>query len=112
MGNRVTGRTLPSARGYYEPTQARSFRRAALLANYKNPEDLIGENGILKQLTKLLVERALDPEMTEHLGHDKHEPIANATGNTRNAASRRSSANFGELPIEIRVIATATSSRS
>ena len=32
----------------------------SLLADYKKPEDLIGENGLLKQLTKLLVERALD----------------------------------------------------
>ena len=32
----------------------------SLLAGYKKPEDLIGENGLLKQLTKLLVEKALD----------------------------------------------------
>ncbi|MHB1117781.1 hypothetical protein [Sideroxydans sp.] len=31
-----------------------------LLSGYKKPEDLIGENGLLKQLTKALVERALD----------------------------------------------------
>ena len=37
---------------------------SGLLANYKKPEDLIGENGLLKQLTKLLVEKALDAEMT------------------------------------------------
>ena len=35
----------------------------SLLAGYKKPEDLIGENGLLKQLTKLLVEKALDAEM-------------------------------------------------
>ena len=46
----------------------------ALLSNYKKPEDLIGENGLLKQLIKALVERALQAEMTEHLGHDKHSP--------------------------------------
>jgi hypothetical protein len=33
---------------------------SGLLANYKKPEELIGENGLLNQLTKLLVERALD----------------------------------------------------
>jgi putative transposase len=43
----------------------------SLLANYKKPEDLIGENGLLKQLTKMLVERALEVEMTDHLGHGK-----------------------------------------
>jgi len=36
-----------------------------LLADYKRPEDLIGENGLLKELTKMLVERALDAEMAE-----------------------------------------------
>ena len=48
---------------------------SGLLANYKKPEDLIGENGLLKQLTKLLVERALDAELTEHLGHERNEAV-------------------------------------
>ncbi|KKW48566.1 transposase, partial [Xanthomonas citri pv. fuscans] len=75
---------------------------SSLLVNYTKPEDLIGENGLLKQLTKRLVERALDAEMTEHLGHDKHEPVANAAGNTRNGRSRKTlKGEFGELPIEI-----------
>ena len=60
---------------------------AGLLANYKKPEDLIGEDGLLKQLTKLVVERALEAEMTEHLGHGKNEPVANVAGNTRNGRS-------------------------
>lgn len=75
---------------------------SSLLANYKKPEDLIGQDGLLKQLTKLLVERALDAEMTEHLGHDKHEPVVNAAGNTRNGRSRKTlKGEFGELPIEV-----------
>ncbi len=73
-----------------------------LLANYQKPEDLIGENGLLKQLTKLLVEKALDAEMAAHLGHGKHEPVANAAGNTRNGRSRKTlKGEFGELPIEV-----------
>lgn len=75
---------------------------SGLLANYKKPEDLIGENGLLKQLTKLLVEKALDAELTEHLGHDRHESVANATGNTRNGKSKKTlKGEFGELPIEV-----------
>ena len=42
---------------------------SSLLANYKKPEDLIGKNGLLKQLTKLLVEKALDAEPPEHHQH-------------------------------------------
>jgi len=55
---------------------------SGLLANYKKPEDLIGENGLLKQLTKLLVERALDAELTEHLGHERNEAVANPAYST------------------------------
>ena len=40
---------------------------ASLLADYKKPEDLIGENGLLKQLTKLLVERAESPRVSRRL---------------------------------------------
>ena len=75
---------------------------ASLLADYKKPEDLIGENGLLKQLTKLLVEKALDAELTEHLGHERHEAVANASGNTRNGKSKKTlKGEFGELPIEV-----------
>lgn len=35
-------------------------------------DDLLGKNGILEQLTKRVVERALQGEMTHHLGHEKH----------------------------------------
>lgn len=74
----------------------------SLLANYQKPEDLIGENGLLKQLTKLLVEKALDAEMAAHLGHSKHEPVRNPAGNTRNGKSRKTlKGEFGELPIEV-----------
>ncbi len=75
---------------------------ASLLADYKKPEDLIGENGILKQLTKLLVEKALEAEMAEHLGHGKNKLVQNAAGNTRNGKSKKTlKGEFGELPIEI-----------
>ena len=74
----------------------------SLLSGYQKPEDLIGENGLLKQLTKALVERALEAEMTDHLGHAKHESIANPSGNARNGKSRKTlKGDFGELPIEI-----------
>jgi putative transposase len=74
----------------------------ALLANYQKPEDLIGENGLLKQLTKMLIERALETEMTEHLGHGKSGAVTNHTGNTRNGHSAKTlQGDFGELPLDI-----------
>jgi len=74
----------------------------SLLANYQKPDDLIGENGLLKQLTKMLVERALEAEMTAHLGHDKSETVANESGNTRNGYSGKTlKGDFGKLPLDI-----------
>lgn len=74
----------------------------SLLADYKNPEDLIGENRFLKHLTKLLVERALDAEMSEHLGHEKNAPVTNAQSNARNGKSQKTlKGEFGELPIDV-----------
>ena len=74
----------------------------SLLSGYKKPEDLIGEDGLLKQLTKALVERALEAEMALHLGHGKNEAVTNPAGNTRNGTSRKTlKGEFGELPVEI-----------
>jgi putative transposase len=74
----------------------------ALLVNYEKPDDLIGKDGILEQLTKRVVERALEAEMTHHLGHTKHGRVTNAVGNTRNGTSKKTLiAQHGELPIDI-----------
>lgn len=72
-----------------------------LLKNYKKPEDLIGENGLLKQLTKQLLERAMSAEMTEHVGYEKHDSAGNNSGNSRNGkTSKTLKGSFGELTLE------------
>ena len=72
-----------------------------LLADYKKPEDIKGENGLLKQLTKALLERAMQAEMTEHLGYEKHDPAGHNSGNSRNGAtSKMLKGDFGEMPLE------------
>ena len=43
-----------------------------LLKGYQKPEGLIGESGLLKQLTKALIERVLSRELTHHLGYEKN----------------------------------------
>ena len=74
----------------------------ALLANYKKPEDVIGEQGLLKRLTKRLVERALNAELTHHLGYGKHDPAGYGTGNSRNGtSSKKLKGDFGEFEIEV-----------
>lgn len=72
-----------------------------LVADYKKPEDIIGENGLLKELTKAILERALQAELSEHLGFEKHDPAGRHSGNTRNGSSRkRLKGSFGELELE------------
>jgi putative transposase len=55
-----------------------------LLAGYEKPEDLLGENGLFKQLKKALLERALGAELTHHLGYEKGDPAGRGAGNHRN----------------------------
>src|ERR1043166_9918571 len=73
-----------------------------LIKDYKKPEDLIGETGLLKQLTKALMERALGAELTHHLGYEKHDPAGYNSGNSRNGTSNKTvKGDFGELPISV-----------
>jgi len=73
-----------------------------LLANYKSPEDVPGENGLLKQFTKAVLERALKAELSHHLGYEKHDPTGKNSGNSRNGKSSKTlEGDFGTLPIEV-----------
>ncbi|MGA2252602.1 IS256 family transposase [Terracidiphilus sp.] len=73
-----------------------------LLGEYKGPEDITGENGLLKQLTKALVERALAAELTTHLGYEKHAVEGRHSGNSRNgASSKRLKGEFGTVEIAV-----------
>jgi putative transposase len=73
-----------------------------VIANYKKPADLIGENGMLKQLTKAVIEAALQAEMNQHLGHARYGAVANASGNVRNGQSAKTiTGEFGEIEIAI-----------
>jgi putative transposase len=74
----------------------------ALMKDYKNPEDLIGETGLLKQLTKQLLERAMQAEMSEHLGYEKNATADKKTTNSRNGSyPKRIKGEFGNLDIEV-----------
>jgi putative transposase len=55
-----------------------------LLAGYERPEDLLGEQGLFRQLKKALLERALNAELASHLGHEKGQPAA--SDNVRNGS--------------------------
>jgi len=73
-----------------------------LLKEYQKPEDLLGQNGLLKQLQKRLLEKALGAELTDHLGYEKHEAAGRNSGNSRNGSgSKTLKGEFGELPLAV-----------
>lgn len=73
-----------------------------LLKEYKTPEDMLGSNGLLQQLTKALVERALEGEMTHHLGYPPHAAAGDKSGNSRNGKSKKTiTGKRGTVEIEV-----------
>jgi putative transposase len=72
-----------------------------LLVDYKRPEQIVGENGLLKQLTKAILERAMNAELTQHLGYEKHDSAGYNSGNSRNGKSgKKVKGEFGEIELE------------
>ena len=64
--------------------------------------ELVGPDGLLNQLTKRVLETALEEEMADHLGYDKHDPVGRNSGNSRNGV--RSKTVLTEIgPVEIDV---------
>ena len=63
---------------------------------------LTGEGGLLQQLTKRVLESALDGEITDHVGYDKHDPAGKGSGNSRNG-SRTKTVLTDVGPVEVRV---------
>jgi putative transposase len=73
-----------------------------LLGEYKNPEDLIGEEGLLKQLTKALLEKVMSTELTEELGYEKHDKEAIKGKNRRNGTTKKTvRSKHGEIELDI-----------
>jgi len=60
-----------------------------LLKGHTTQEDIFGQNGLIKQLTKRILEQALKGELTHHLGYDKYESKGRNSGNSRNGGYPR-----------------------
>jgi len=73
-----------------------------LLKDYKGPDDITGPDGLIKQLTKALVERAMQAEMTEHLGYESGDKAEKKADNRRNGKSKKTlRSDQGPLEIEV-----------
>ena len=73
-----------------------------LLQDCGDSKDILGKNGLLKQLTKRLVERTLEAELTDHLGYEPNAPQGRGSGNNRNGKSQKTvQSDSGALQIEV-----------
>ncbi len=73
-----------------------------LLADYEEREDLVGPDGLIKQLFKRLIETAAGAELTEHLGYEKGDPAGRGSGNSRNGTTPKTLlTEFGEVPVDV-----------
>lgn len=60
-----------------------------LLKDCSDPREVLAEGGLLKQLTKAIIERCLETELDAHLGYPKHRRREEGTTNARNGSSRK-----------------------
>ena len=68
----------------------------------RSPDEIVGKDGLLDDLTKRLMERALEGELTDHLGYEKHALEGRNRGNSRNGRTKkRVKTGTGELDLEI-----------
>lgn len=64
--------------------------------------ELLGPDGLLSQVTKAVLERALDEELSDHLGYDRGDPAGNGSGNSRNGVSpKRVHTEIGTVDLEV-----------
>ena len=72
-----------------------------LLAGARTEQEIAGPGGLLAQLTKRLVERAMEVELTDHLGYEPHQEPPRGAGNTRNGTSQKTLVTeHGKVPID------------
>src|SRR5947208_3672476 len=112
-----TERSEPGGRAQRSAGSGRSARRTELaaelkallpdelldelLAGARTEEEMTGPGGLLSQLTRRLVERALEVELTDHLGYEPHQEPPGGAGNTRNGSTAKTLlTEHGEVPIE------------
>jgi putative transposase len=73
-----------------------------LLADYESREDLVGPDGLLKELFRRLIETAAGAELTDHLGYDKGDPVGRGSGNSFNGSTPKTlKTELGDVRVDI-----------
>lgn len=64
--------------------------------------ELLGPDGVLTELTSRIMNRALEVEMTEHLGYEHGDPAGHGSGNNRNGTSPKTVlTDAGAVPVKV-----------
>ena len=80
----MTDTLEPVAAAHEEDLDQEQLAQQLLAQAKEQGVELVGPDGLLNQLTKRVLETALEEEMSEHLGYDKHDPVGRNRGNSRN----------------------------
>src|ERR687897_3759967 len=104
MTETLLGVSPPSSKEPADPPSAEELAAAKELVRQTRAQGvaLTGPGGLLKALTKTVLETALEEEMAEHLGYDKHDPAGRNRGNSRNGVrSKTVLTEIGSVAIDV-----------
>ena len=104
MTETLVGVNPPSSKDPADPPSAEELAAAKELVRQARAQGvaLTGPGGLLKALTKTVLETALEEEMAEHLGYDRHDPAGRNRGNSRNGKRAKTVlTDSGEVAIEV-----------
>lgn len=101
----ATLEAVPSTKAVDELTEKSEAEAARELVRMAREQglSLAGPDGLLKQLTKTVIETALDEELTEHLGYERHDTAAKDTANSRNGTRSQTVLTGTTGPVQIDV---------
>jgi putative transposase len=104
MTETLVGVNPPSLKDPTDPPSPEELAAAKELVRQARAQGvaLTGPGGLLKALTKTVIETALEEEMAEHLGYDKHDPLGRNRGNSRNGKRAKTVlTDSGEVAVEV-----------
>ena len=104
MTETLVGVNPPSSKDPADPPSPEELAAAKELVRQASAQGvaLTGPGGLLKALTKTVLETALEEEMAEHLGYDKHDPVGRNRGNSRNGKRAKTVlTDSGEVAVEV-----------
>jgi putative transposase len=104
MTETLVGVSPPPSKDPADPPSAEELAAAKELVRQARAQGvaLTGPGGLLKALTKTVLETALEEELAEHLGYDKHDPLGRNRGNSRNGKRAKTVlTDSGEVAVEV-----------